>query len=110
MNNVVLVGRLTKKPEITKVGEKGKRTTVVVAVTRNYKNSSGVYETDFIRCVLWNTIATNACEYCSKGDVVGIKGRIETSNYEDENNETKYMTEIVVEKITFLSSVKDKKE
>ncbi len=109
MNNVVLVGRLTKNPEIVdcKDGEK-KRTMITLAVTRNYKNTDGIYETDFIRCVLWNAIAVSTCEYCHSGDVVGIKGRLESSSYEDENKEVKFKTEVVVEKITFLSS--DKKE
>lgn len=110
MNNVVLVGRLTKNPEITTTkGSTGKKTIVTVAVTRNYKNTDGIYETDFIRCVLWNAIAASTCEYCHKGDIVGIKGRLETSNFENENNDKIFMTEVVVEKITFLSSNKEKK-
>lgn len=107
MNNVVLVGRLTKNPEIiTTKGSNTKRTIITVAVTRNYKNPEGIYETDFIRCVLWNAIASSTCEYCHKGDVVGIKGRIENSNYENDINEKVFITEVVAEKITFLSSKK----
>ncbi len=109
LNNVVLVGRLTKNPEmITGSEDDKKRTVITLAVTRNYKNIDGVYDTDFIRCVLWNSVAANTCEYCQSGDVVGVKGRIETRIYEKENKEVKFMTEVVVEKITFLSS--DKKE
>lgn len=110
MNNVVLVGRLTKKPELVQCGESNKRLNITLAVSRNYKNADGIYETDFIRCILWNAVASSTSEYCNKGDVVGIKGRIETSSYEDENHEKKYSTEIVVERITFLSSHKEKKE
>ena len=106
MNNVVLVGRLVEDPEIL-VTEKGKKmSAITIAVHRNYKNADGVYETDFIRCVMWNVIAENVCEYCKSGDVVGVKGRIESRSYEDEKNEKKYITEVVAEKITFLSSKK----
>ena len=74
MNNVVLVGRLTDNPSVTST-EKGKQVTSVnVAVSRNYKNADGIYETDFIRCILWNEIAANTTEYCKCGDVIGIKG------------------------------------
>lgn len=108
MNNVVLVGRLTKDPELIDLAndQTRKKTVITLAVTRNYKNSEGEYETDFLRCVLWNAIASSTCEYCHKGDIVGIKGRLETSVYEDEKKEKNYFTEVVVEKITFLSSTK----
>ncbi len=109
LNNIVLVGRLTKDPELVSCkGNEKKKTVITLAVSRNYKNIDGHYDTDFIRCVLWNAIASNTCEYCHSGDIVGIKGRLETYSYEDENKETKFMTEVIAEKITFLSS--DKKE
>ena len=108
MNNVVLVGRLCDNPKIVK-SETGKKLTyITIAVSRNYKNSDGIYETDFVSCILWNAIADTAAEYCHVGDVIGIKGRIQTSSYEDENNEKHYVTEIVAERLTFLSSSKPK--
>ncbi len=107
LNNIVLVGRLTKDPEINKCKDSDKKRTVItLAVSRNYKNVDGNYDTDFIRCVLWNAIASNTCEYCHSGDIVGIKGRLETRSYEDDNKEIKYITEVIAEKITFLSSEK----
>ncbi len=109
LNNVILVGRLTKNPEIVPCKESDKKKTVVtLAVSRNYKNVDGIYETDFIRCVLWNAVASNTCEYCHSGDVIGIKGRLETRSYESEEKEIKYITEVVAEKVTFLSSDKKK--
>lgn len=108
MNNVVLVGRLAENPKVSTTESGNKVTTVNIAVTRNYKNSDGIYETDFIRCVLWNVIAENTSEYCHTGDVIGIKGRIQTSSYEDDNKEKHYVTEVVAEKVTFLSSTKIK--
>ncbi len=105
VNNVILVGRLTKDPELSDTKSDKKRTIINLAVTRNYKNSNNEYETDFIRCVLWNNLAANTCDYCKCGDVVGIKGRLESRSYE-EKKEKKYITEVIVEKITFLSSNK----
>ncbi len=110
MNNVVLVGRLTDNPSVSTLVEGKKITSVNVAVTRNYKNTEGIYETDFIRCVLWNGIAESTAEYCKKGDVIGIKGRLQTSSYEDENKKVHYVTEVVAERVTFLSSAKPKEE
>ena len=110
MNNVVLVGRLAEDPKVSTTENGKKKTTVNIAVSRNFKNSEGIYETDFIRCVLWNGIASNTSEYCHVGDVVGIKGRIQTSNYDDEKGERHYLTEVVAERVTFLSSSKSKDE
>ena len=110
LNQVVLVGRLTKDPEV-KTSENGKKyTSIVVAVSRNYKNSNGLYDTDFIKCILWNAIAANTCEFCHCGDVVGIKGRLQVSSYETEEKEIKYVTEVVAEKVSFLSSKKSDSE
>lgn len=107
LNQTILVGRLTKNPEINETENGKKRTYITLAVNRSYKNVDGIYETDFINCVLWNGIAESTCEYCKKGDVVGVKGRIQTSTYEVEGN-AKYNMEIVAEKVTFLSSGKNK--
>lgn len=107
LNQTILVGRITKDPEITSTENGKKRTSITLAVNRGYKNTEGIYETDFINCVLWNGIAESTCEYCKKGDIVGIKGRIQTSVYEVEGI-TKYNTEVIAEKVTFLSSNKNK--
>ena len=106
MNNVVLVGRLTDNPVVSKTTDGKKVTSVNVAVTRNYKNSDGIYETDFIRCILWNGVAANTSEYCKTGDVIGIKGRLQTSKYEDENKKMHFVTDVIAERVTFLSSNK----
>lgn len=81
---------------------------VNLAVQRSYKNVDGVYETDFIKCVLWDGIANRTAEFCKKGDLVAIRGQIRTSSYENEKEEKKRSTEIVVEKISFLASNKEK--
>lgn len=104
MQNVVfLIGRLVSDPELKKSDNEKDYATITLAVQRSFKNSNGIYESDFIRCKLWNGIATNVHEYCKKGDLVGVKGRIQIRSYE-ENEETKYITEIIADKVSFLSS------
>lgn len=101
LNQLVIVGRLTKDVEIKKVGDNKKVSTIVLAVQRPYKNAEGEYEADFIPCTIWNGIAENVSEYCKKGDLLGVKGRVESKD----NN-----IYIVAEKITFLSANKEEKE
>ncbi len=103
LNQVVLVGRLVKDPELKETDKGNKTTRITLAVPRSYKNVNGEYDTDFISCRLWSGVAENTSLYCKKGDVVGVKGRIEISSYE-KDNETKYNTEVIAEKVTFLSS------
>lgn len=106
LNQIVLVGRLTSDPEITITDNNKKVTTIIIAVQRSFKNINGLYDTDFIKCVLWNNIAANTTEYCRKGDIVGIKGRLESGDYINKDNIKTYYTEVVAEKVTFLSSSK----
>ena len=106
MNQVILVGRLTDDPIATETVNGKKYTSVVIAVQRNFKNADNLYDTDFIRCVLWNGVASNTSEYCHTGDVIGIKGRLQNRSYEAENGEVKYVTEVIAERVTFLSSNK----
>ena len=109
MNNVLLVGRLVKEPEVIETEKGNKRTVVTIAVGRSYKNFNGEYETDFINIVLWNGIAENTAEYCKKGDIIGVKGRVETDTYE-KDGERKNSMVIVAEKVTFLSSRTQEKD
>ena len=105
MNQITLVGRLTEEP-ILKTKEKITKLNITIAVPRTYKNQDGIYETDFIRCVLWDNIARRTSEYCHKGDLVGVKGRLQVRNYQSDEETTKYISEVVVESLTFLSSTK----
>lgn len=108
-NSVYLIGRLTTDPEpFTK--ENGKKVmTINLAVQRSYKNSDGIYEADFIRCILWDGIATRTAEYCHKGDLIGVRGQLKTSSYETEEKEKKYVTEVVAERVSFLCTNKSNK-
>jgi len=106
LNQVVLVGRLTKEPEFIELENGKKVLNVLLAVPRSYKNENGEYDTDFIDCVFWEALAENTTEYCHKGDMVGIKGRVNTEYYEKDDDKIK-ITNIVAEKVTFLSSKKE---
>ena len=104
LNQIVIVGRLTSNPEVVKSEDGGsERSQITLAVPRSYKNADGEYDTDFVDCILWGGVASNTAEYCKKGDIVGVKGRIQTNNYETPEGEKKKSTQIVAEKVTFLS-------
>ena len=103
LNQAVLVGRIVQEPEL-KDTEKGKVSNITLAVPRSFKNSNGEYDTDFISCVLWKGVAESTVEYCKKGDLVGVKGRIQTRNVEFEDQTHKQFVEVIAEKVTFLSS------
>ena len=103
LNQTIIVGRLVKNPEIKEL-ESGKKVSIItLAVPRSFKNINGEYETDFVECTLWNNIAENTTEYCRKGDLVGVKGRLQKGS---EDNELK----IIAEKVTFLQSKKGEDE
>ena len=105
MNQFFVIGRLVKDPELRKT-ESGKNVAnVTLAVPRSYKNPNGEYDTDYIDCVLWSSVAETTSEYCKKGDLVGVRGRVQTRVYEKDEVK-KFATEVVAEKVTFLSSKK----
>ena len=109
LNQAILVGRLVKDPKVI-TNENGKKfSNITIAVPRNFKNEDGVYETDFIEVTLWNGIAENTVQYCKKGDIVGVKGRIQSSTVEKDEKK-RFATKIVAESITFLSSNKGENE
>lgn len=104
MNNFFGVGRLVADPEV-KESENGKKySNFTIAVQRSYKNADGVYDADFLDVVAFGPMAETTSEYCKKGDIIGIKGRVETSSYENEDGEKKKSTQIVADRISFISS------
>jgi len=108
MNNVSLVGRITKDPELRTISSGNVTTTITVAVNRRFTNQSGEREADFISCVVWNKQAENVAKYCQKGSLVGVNGRIQTRNYDGQDGKKVYVTEVVAENVTFLGSKGDK--
>ena len=102
LNQVVMVGRLVSKP-IVEENENGRKISeITLAVNRSYKNAEGIYETDFIKCTLWNGIAENTVEYCNKGDLISVKGRLQCLD----GNEL----QVIAEKVTFLAIFNKNKE
>ena len=110
LNHVVLVGRLVRSPELELTDTGKKRSVITLAVSRGYKNQNGEYDTDFLDCVLWTGIAENTSEYCKSGDLIGIKGRLQTWILENEDGSKFKKVEVVAEKVTFLSSNKNVKD
>ena len=102
LNQVMLVGRLTEEVKVEK-GENGvNNSSLVLAVPRNFKNADGVYDTDFINVKLFGTVATNTIEYCKKGDIISIRGRIQTKEIEKYHTKMQ-IQEIIADRVTFLS-------
>ena len=108
LNQTVIVGRIVKDPELKETDSGKKVTNITLAVPRSFKNMNGEYETDYIPCVLWKGVAESTTQYCKKGDLVVIKGRIQSRSYETEE-EKRYVVELIAEKVTFLTS-KNKEE
>jgi single-strand DNA-binding protein len=104
INQVTLVGRLTKDPDL-KITQDGTPVShVILAVSRHFRNQNGEVDADFVQCTLWRKAAENTKQYCRKGSVVGITGRIQTRHYENQEGKRVYVTEVVAESIRFLSS------
>ena len=105
MNKALLIGRLTKDPEL-KMTENTKREVCqfTIAVNRPYTNDDGERKADFINCVVWDKLAENLSKYQKKGNQVAVEGRIQTRNYDDKDGKKIYVTEIFVSNVTFLDS------
>ena len=109
LNQVILVGRLVRNPELQITESGRKRSSITLAVSRGYKNQDGEYDTDFFDCTLWTGIAENTHEYCKSGDVIGVKGRLQTWMLENDDGTKSKKVEIIAEKVTFLSSSRNDK-
>ncbi|MCT6902069.1 MAG: single-stranded DNA-binding protein [Lactobacillus sp.] len=108
INRVVLVGRLTRDPELRTTGSGISVATFTLAVDRQYTNAQGERGADFISCVIWRKAAENFCNFTSKGSLVGIDGRIQTRNYDNKDGQRVYVTEVIVDNFSLLESRKDR--
>lgn len=106
MNQVALVGRITKDPVLRNVSRGRVQTSIVIAVNRNFKNLKGEVEADFILCSLWGKLAENTAKHCGKGSLIGVSGRIQSRTYEREDRSRVYVTEVVGDDIRFLLTKK----
>ncbi|EAF5658057.1 single-stranded DNA-binding protein [Listeria innocua] len=102
MNRVVLVGRLTKDPELRYTPAGVAVATFTLAVNRTFTNQQGEREADFINCVVWRKPAENVANFLKKGSMAGVDGRVQTRNYEGNDGKRVYVTEIVAESVQFL--------
>ena len=110
VNQIVLVGRIARTPEVRTSENCKKYSTLTLAVPRNYKNSNGEYDTDFLDCTLWTSVAESTSEYCKTGDMIGVKGRIQSRIVETPDGQKRRKTEIVAERVTFLTSNSSRRE
>ncbi|QGX01226.1 single-stranded DNA-binding protein [Streptococcus ruminicola] len=104
INNVVLVGRMTRDAELRYTPSNQAVATFTLAVNRNFKNQNGEREADFINCVIWRQQAENLANWAKKGTLIGVTGRIQTRNYENQQGQRVYVTEIVADSFQILES------
>ena len=105
LNRVALVGRLTRDPELRRTGSGKAVTSFNLAVERNFKSDE--QEADFINCVCWGKIAENTERYCSKGSMVSVDGRIQTRNYDNNQGQKVYVTEVIADSVQFINTKRD---
>ena len=103
MNRVILVGRITKDPEVKTTQSNIPVVSFTLAVNRQFSDASGDRQADFIQCVVWRKQAENLARFVKKGALLGVEGRIQTRQYEAENG-TRYVTEVVCDSVQFLES------
>ena len=104
INNVTLVGRLTKDVELKYTPANQAVAQFTLAVNRTFKNANGERESDFINCVIWRKSAENFANFVKKGALIGITGRIQTRNYENAQGQRVYVTEVIAENFQMLES------
>ena len=103
LNQIVLVGRLTRDIVVNKSDNGTKVATISLAIPRSFKNAEGTYDTDFVDCTAFDMVAENTSEYCVKGDIVGVKGRVQSKLVEKDDKKENVL-QVICEKVTFLSS------
>lgn len=104
INRVVLVGRMTKDPELRRTAQGEAVTSFTLAVNRNFKNANGNIDADFINCLIWRKSAENVERYCSKGSLVGVEGRIQTRSYDNVQGNRVFVVEVVCDSVQFLET------
>lgn len=108
LNSTVLVGRMTDNAKLRYTPSNQAVATFTLAVNRNFKSQNGEREADFINCVIWRQQAENLANWAKKGALIGITGRIQTRNYENQQGQRVYVTEVVAEQFQLLESQKER--
>lgn len=104
MNRVMLIGRLTAKPELRYTGSNIPYSRFSIAINRTFSNNQGQRETDFINVVVWRKQAENVCNFLDKGSLVAVEGRLQTGNYDDKDGNKRYTMDVVGDNVQFLES------
>ena len=104
MNRVMLIGRLTAKPELRYTASNVPFARFSLAVNRTFSNGNGERQTDFLNIIVWRKQAENVCNYLNKGSFVSVEGRIQTGSYDDKDGNKRYTTDIVADSVQFLES------
>lgn len=103
INRVVLVGRMTRDPELRRTNTGSAVTSFTLALNRNYNSADG-QQADYINCVVWNKVAENVEKYCSKGSLVGVEGRLRSRSYDNAQGQKVYVVEVVCDSVQFLET------
>lgn len=103
INRVVLVGRMTRDPELRRTNSGATVTSFTLALNRNYNSADG-QQADYINCVVWNKIAENVEKYCSKGSLVGVEGKLQSRSYENAQGQKVYVVEVRCDSVQFLET------
>ncbi|HHY74223.1 MAG TPA: single-stranded DNA-binding protein [Bacillus bacterium] len=103
INQVTLVGRITKDPELRYTADGIAVAKFTIAVNRNFKNAKGEYDTDFVNCHIWRKSAENLANYCLKGSLIGIIGRLQSRYYDNNEGKRIYVTEVVADRVRFIT-------
>ena len=106
MNKAILLGRLTKDPKLKSTTGGNSVCSFTVAVDRRFKDSNGQRQTDFINCVAWRQTATFISQWFKKGSMIAVVGSIQTRSFEDQNGQTRYVTEVIVDETYFAGEKK----
>lgn len=104
MNKTLLVGRLSKDPELKYTQSGTAVCNFTVAVNRRTKNAEGNYDADFISCTAWNKTAEFVGQYFTKGQTIGLEGRIQNRSYDAQDGSKRFVTEVVAEQVEFVGS------
>ena len=103
MNQVGLVGHLTKDPILRQLNENRSTVSFVIAINRNFRNNQGTVDADYLLCVAWGKLAERIAKYCGKGSLIGVKGRLQSKTYTNKDNIKVYTTDVVVEDVRFFA-------
>ena len=102
MNHIGLVGRFTKDPSLKSISDNRVQTSFMIAINRNYRNSQGEVDADFIPCIAWGKLAERIVKHCGKGSLVGINGRLQSRSYTNKENAKVFTTEVIVDDVRFF--------